>query len=105
MAVIKTFEIGGLVRSQNVRTKNLCTTRISARGNAETPLFGRGREGTGHNRSGTFMAGGDTCVPSLEARQWPYKKPRPAGQAVQRLTNIMSTYECCMHLGSTFSSY
>lgn len=45
VAGVKTFKIGRLVRAQNVQTKSLHTTRISANSNAEAALSGRDREG------------------------------------------------------------
>lgn len=45
VAVVKAFKIRGLVRAQNVWTKSLHTTSISANSNAEAALSGRDREG------------------------------------------------------------
>lgn len=47
VSVSKTFKTGGLVRAQNVWTKGLHISRISANGNAQAALFGRGTKGTG----------------------------------------------------------
>lgn len=47
VSVSKNFKTGGLVRAQNVWTKGLHTSRISANGNAQAALFARGTKRTG----------------------------------------------------------
>lgn len=75
------------MRAHNIWTKSLHFIRISAYGDAEAALFGRGRKGTRLNRNEVSMAASDTC------------------EVIQQLTDITFIYEGCMYHGSTFFGY